>query len=269
MTVRFNNPLQQLFPSWRFERRKIIWLWLYLYTREATPGTFDGPGMVNRMATKIRLAGWSEEIAKEISEKLLTEAVFNWIDKKGRQPKWLLFKFRQMRPTAPICPIDLTARDELIALFDFLDEEKSTKMLMLEDLKAGWVKQQLHDKRLAWYVSAGKEKEKCQIAWLWYQQHHGSLAYRAPEFSKMDDILEFLDSTDFSLEEKLHHLEQIKKKYKALQTQASRQGKQQTNLSLSATARAQLDQLAKRGRMSKTEVIELLIQGAHERGLLN
>ncbi|NLY65359.1 MAG: ribbon-helix-helix protein, CopG family, partial [Alcaligenaceae bacterium] len=59
------------------------------------------------------------------------------------------------------------------------------------------------------------------------------------------------------------------KKYKARQTQANRQGKKQTNLSLSDAARTQLDQLAKRERLSKTEVIELLIQGAHERGLLN
>lgn len=225
--------------------------------------------MFYRMAVRIRYEGWSEEIAEERNEKLLAEAVFNWIDKKGRQPKWLLFKFRQMRPAAPTCPIDLTARDELIVLFDFLEEEKSTKMQILDNLHADWVKQQRQDKELSWYASAGKEKQKCEIAWDWYHEHHKSVAVRAIKFSRFEDILEFLDGTTFSQEEKLHHLEQIKRRFKAKQTQANRQGKRQTNLSLSDAARTQLDQLANRERMSKTEIIELLIQRAYEMGSLN
>lgn len=267
MAVTINDRLQQLFPGWRFGRRELIWLWLYLHSRGATPGNFDAPAMRNQIAALILQENWSEQIGNETNERLLAEVAFNWVEKKGRQPKWLLLKFRQMRPAAPLCPIDLTARDELIALFDFLDEKKATKLLILERLKADWVTQQLHDKRLAWYASAGKEREKCQIGWMWYQQHHGPLARLAPEFSKMEDILEFLDSTDFSLEEQLHHLEQVKKKFKALQTQASRRGKTQTNLSLSDAARIQLDELARRDRRTKTEVIENLIQTAYVGGM--
>lgn len=85
----------------------------------------------------------------------------------------------------------------------------------------------------------------------------------------MEDIFEFLDSSHFSSEEKIYHLEQVKKKFKAQQSQANRQGKRQTNLSLSDKTRAQLDQLAERKRMSKTEIIELLVQNAHDRGMPN
>lgn len=86
-------------------------------------------------------------------------------------------------------------------------------------------------------------------------------------FKRSEQVFSFLTESKFSEEEKLHHLEQIKKKFKAQQTKANRQGKKQTNTTLSDTARQQLDKLAESAHLTRTKVIELLIQNAYQNGM--
>lgn len=81
-------------------------------------------------------------------------------------------------------------------------------------------------------------------------------------------MLTYIDSTGYTLEESLYHLEQIKKKFKSQQVAANRKDKKQTNLSLSNDARQKLDALAKKENMTRTELVELLIANAHENGVL-
>lgn len=269
MAVIIKDELQGLFPHWPLGRRETIWLWLYLRSKGAgfQRDSFGTRNTRAQMAHYIKRNNLTATIDNERNRTLLPEHVFDWIEKRGRQATWLLRKAEHTYKGKPIFPVHLTPRERLVAWFDYENIEKIEKLDNLKYLNESWVKQQLQDKSLSWYASAGKERQKCEIAWMWYQEHHRSVALRATEFSSLENILEFLDGTTFSHEEKLHHLEQIKRRFKAKQTQANRQGKRQTNLSLSDAARTQLDQLAKRERMSKTEIIEFLIQNAHERGL--
>lgn len=258
--------LQALFPHWHLGDREINWLWLNFQAQGATPylGNFRARTMRDGMADYINQGGLAAAIDNQKSYALLPEHAFDWIGKNGRQPAWLLRQVERIYQGVPVYPVDLTPRERLIALFDLWNTDKSNKQFKLNELKAAWVQQQRYDKLLSWYASAGKEKQKCQITWQWYQDHHQLLAVHATEFSEMENILGFLDGTNFSQEEKLHHLEQIKKKFKAQQTQANRQGKKQTNISLSEDARRQLDDLARQQQRTKTEIIELLIRNAHE-----
>lgn len=258
--------LQALFPHWYLGHREIIWLWLYLQARGATSnlGNFGAGAMRDGMADLISQWGLAAEIDNQQSYMLLPEQVFNWIERNGRQPAWLLREVQRTFQGLPVYPVDLTPRERLIASLDSWNIEKSGKLSAVDRLKGAWVHQQVLDRKLSWYASAGNEKQKCQIAWHWYQDHHSYWAIHATEFARMEDIFEFLDSTTFRQDEKLHHLEQIKKKFKARQTEANRQGKKQTNISLSEDARRQLDDLARQQRRTKTEIIELLIRNAHE-----
>ncbi|QCP80884.1 hypothetical protein D0C27_02820 [Alcaligenes faecalis] len=271
MAVTINDELQGLFFPWVLGRRETIWLWMYLQSVGAHfhPASFDTRDTRTQIADYIKRNDLVAIVNNQRYHSLLPEHVFDWIDKRGRQPGWLLQTAQNKYGGTLVCPDALTPRECLVSWFDFSNAEKSRKLDVLERLKEAWVEQQLQDKALSWYASAGKEKQKCEIAWMWYQEHHRSVAVQAIKFSRFVEILEFLDGTPFSQEEKLHHLEQIKKRFKAKQTYANRRGKRQTNLSLSDAARIQLDQLAERERMSKTEIIELLIQRAHEIGSLN
>lgn len=258
--------LKELFPSWKITRRELAWLWICLRLEGANTAPLDDPHCDWHMAQWITQKGTAAIIEQEYRNRLPQDA-FSWIENKGRQPTWLLRQFKLYINEVPMYPTGLTDRETLISLFDYWPFPPPTKQQQLSLLKMAWVKQQLQDKKLSWYASGQQEKQKCQIAWEWYQNNHGTLAMEVLEFSRLEDILMFLDDTHFRTDERLYHLEEIKKKYKAQQTAANRKGKQQTNLALSNDARKLLDQMAAKRGMSKAKLVEWLIQDAHARSM--
>lgn len=272
MAIYADNPLQRLFPDWALDGRATVWLWLILQDMELELNIddFGAPRMRHKMANHIRDKRLITEIVTRQNYALVPEHDISWIEKAGRQPTWLLREFlKDDRHRHPRCPVHLTPREELIALIDYLPESKSRKQRTLQRLQRAWIQHQVEDKHFNWYTVGGKENEKCKTAWQWYQYNHQRKASHALEFAKKKDVLTFLDGTDFDLDAKLYHLEQIKKKFKAQKTAENRKGKRQTNLSLSSEVRQKLDELAEKQGMKNTELVEWLIKGAYERGMLN
>lgn len=271
MAVRNNDQLQLFFPDWDLDDRVINWLWLVLRDEgaELHVDDFGTPSMWDSMAYFIsHNRGLINEMEDAKSRFFIPEHDLKWIEKTGRQPTWLLRRYLQNSDNrAPRCPVYLNPRQKLVALLDYSNSTIFDKQSTLDLLRADWVQHQVDDRCFNWYGSGDKEKQKCQIAWCWYQDNRRRAATYVEKFIKLEDVLVFLDGTHFSLDEKRYHLEQIKKKFKAHQTQANREGKKQTNISLSDNARLQLDRLAKKEKRTKTEVIELLIQNAHEHGM--
>ena len=270
MAAIFKSKLQDIFPHWKITRREIIWLWLILRSTKPHPylGNFGAFNMWEKMADYIVRESLVAEIEKLKSYMLLPEQVFDWFGENERQLAWLQRKAEPMTyDSISTHPLDFTPREHVIALFDCWNIEAERKIKSLNTLKKDWVEVQLQDKQLSWYASAGKETIKCKTAWVWYQKNHRSDTIRTTEFTKLEDVLKFLDGTNFSLDEKLYHLGQIKKRFKALETKANRKGKTQTNVSLSDSTRLQLDELARKERRTKTEIIELLIEIAHAKGM--
>ena len=182
-------------------------------------------------------------------------------------PQWPSNGLSNLYNGLPILPNELTPWEKLVALIDFWPVRKAIKVKQLNELKLFWTHHQQQEKRLFWYSQGSDTKQKCKAAWHWYLDNHPMKAGHLPLFSKAEDVFSFLSYSGFSQEEKLHHLEQIKKKVKYQKTKANREGKKQTNTTLSDTARAQLDKLAEREKITRTKVIELLIQNAYERGM--
>ncbi|WP_199265326.1 CopG family transcriptional regulator [Alcaligenes faecalis] len=273
MAIRYNDKLQKIFSGWIVDDRVTNWLWLVLQDNgaEFDVEDFGTLGMRDRMAdylnSRRRLIC---EIEDTQSRAFVPERDLQWIEKFGRQPAWLLKKYLQgQRNSVLRYFVGLTEKQKLVLLLDYLDKAIFEKKRILDRLQMAWVQQQVDDRHFDWYDSGGKENEKCKIAWKWYQINHQWAARHALEFVGKKDVLTFLDSTNFDLDAKLYHLGQIKRKFKAEQTKANRQGKTQTNLSLSEHAREQLDELAKREGKTKTELIELLIHNAYEHCVSN
>lgn len=283
MAIITNDRLQEIFPNWILDDRAINWLWLILKDRESEDQNnndedyfcnddHDEQAMRYKMA---RYIDGDEYLINKIenwrSRSFVPEHNLSWIDKSGRQPAWLLKEYlnknHDSRNRSPRLPPRLTPRQQLIALLDFSDERMFRKQSTLKRLQAAWVQHQVDDKHFNWYASGSGEKQKCRIAWQWYQDNHKRAARYAEEFSRETDVLEFLDSTRFSLDEKRFHLEEIKKKFKAQQVAANRRGKQQTNLALSNDVRKKLDELSEREGMNKKELVEFLIEKAYELGM--
>jgi len=300
--------LQDIFPGWPLNKRSLTWLKLMLEDEgaEGLGEAPDSPLTRRKMANFITQQS-SSRIAQYIEaqrdHEILPDQFFDWIDKTGRQPTWLLrelikkirrqelldpdrdydfsgqgerekdydFSDKRIERDSNISsrlPIGFSPKEQLIARIDYLPKDARDKSELLNSLQRLWIRQAKTDRNFAWYSNGGKTKERLKVAWEWYQDNHADIAKQTMPFSKPDDILEFLDGVSFSLEEKLYQLGQVKKKFKALEVAANRKGKQQTNLSLSDDVRQKLDTLSKRERISRTELVELLIEKAYEDGVL-
>ncbi|MFV9475518.1 hypothetical protein ACM5Q9_13955 [Advenella sp. RU8] len=268
MAINPNDDLAKLFSNYNVNRRFVFFLWILLKYENINAIEFDFE--IHSIRNKLFEYINKNQIDYNIHmfpKQFLPDNEFNWIEENGYQPDWLLLEFIKNTGISIQFINHPNPKDILIGLFDIWNKSIQDKKITIENLKNSWAQRQSFIKNFYWYKSSGKEKQKCQIAWQWYQQNHEILLGPNKLFSKLDDILYFLDKTIFSPTEKLYHLEQIKKKFKALQTKENRQGKKQTNISLSEESRQKLEELAKQGRITKTEVIEILIKMAYKNGM--
>lgn len=65
-------------------------------------------------------------------------------------------------------------------------------------LLQSWVRRQHFVRKLSWY-GTGKQKEKCEIAWEWYQDNHQASVSMVPMFSTIEDVLSFLDTAGLEM----------------------------------------------------------------------
>jgi hypothetical protein len=282
-----NELLRKLFPNWKMGQREYFWLWLFLIENgESTDslGTFGSFGMEERMGKIFAEQPLLVQVATGLkSYTFLPLHDFNFIKEHGRQPQLLLdglldnlqslmqgkpMPFERVYANSQkflsLCPPSFSTKEKIIALFDIWNEREPQKKQELKYFKEFWAERQRFEQKLSWYSCDKNEKQKLQIAWQWYNENHYLLTRSTPKFSKMDDILSFLDESLFRDDEMLYHLTQIKKKFRYHQTKANREAKTQTNMSLSNEVREQLDELARINNCTKTKMVELLIREEYE-----
>lgn len=227
------------------------------------------------------------EVGTYLDQNLLQNSSFDWIAATGRQAMWLLREleksnmllpdFTEQRSKSRILRqtnvAGLNDKETLIARLDYSSKRLENKLRTLNHLREDWDVKQINEKPFSWYtIDRRQEKQKCECAWLWYstkKDPQRTSIRSPPKLSTLEDVLTYIDSVGYSTEEALYHLEQIKKKFKAQQVAANRKNKTQTNLAISNETRKMLDTLARQHRMTKADIVELLIQNAHERGMLN
>ena len=265
--------LQKLFSNWDLDERTLYWLWTYCikegyFMDESVPFNSD---LMFVAIERILSSSSSKkgELEKLRQETYLRLEEFKWIDEEGRQPTYLLQLVIKKLGLHLKLVEELTLKQKLVAYFDSLPDRIEVKKGHLDFLKKEWVNRQSLDKKLAWY-GLSNERQRCETAWDWYRDRRDSvrLMSSVPEFKTKEDVFLFLDSTEFSDEEKLYHLSEIKKKYKSWQTQNNniKQGKKPTNLSLSYESRDQLSGLAKKEGKTMSEMVEHLIKEAYASG---
>ena len=272
--------LRELFYSRALDERELIWLWLALSDYErpnlnlniTSVGDFGSHGWIERMSDVIASNHYVKMcIENRWNDTFLPLQLFDFIEEKGRQPAYLFnifygqsfssFSVSQWERFDRLT--NLGPKQKFIALFDWLNTGSLFKQNKLNELLQSWVRRQHFVRKLSWY-GTGKQKEKCEIAWEWYQDNHQASVSMVPMFSTIEDVLSFLDTAGFRDDEQLYHLEQIRKKFKNLQVQTNREAKIQTNMSLSYEVRGQLDELARINNRTKTEMVESLIRVEYE-----
>ena|GEM_PF-760613 len=281
MTITIYNdsrraPLRRELPDWTLDDRTVAWLWMVLrdIDREQRLGLkgldddkFGTQAMYQDMAAIVRRCGLANTLNDQKTTQLLSADDLQWIEKGGRQVNWLIREIdKKYKTPRSQCPPGLKERETVVALIDSWNIPITSKQRQLARLKSDWNHHLELDRHYTWFKN-GKEKQKCEAAWDWYQKEHGRSLRAIARFSKLEDILFFLDTQEFSLEERQFHIEKIKQGLKRQQARANLKDKKQSNFALSEEVRAQLEGLVAQYGMTRRQIIERLIRNAAINGL--
>jgi len=268
--------LQRELPGWTLSDRTVNWLWISLRERDRAldlrldglnMDEFGSRAMFEDMANAIREHRLYGALNDEKAMHILPGDDLLWIEKRGRQVNWLVHEIdRKYEISRSKCPPILNQRDTVVALIDTWKAPIAEKQKRLVRLRANWNRHLEADRYYSWFKT-GKEKQKCEAAWDWYHKEHGRSLHASTKFSKLDDILFFLDTHEFSLEERQFHIEKIKQELKRQQARANLKDKKQSNFALSEEVRGQLEGLVAKYGMTRRQIIERLIRNATIHGL--
>jgi hypothetical protein len=267
-----NDYLSRTLTHWALNDREVAWLWLVLSEREEM--RLDACSL-NSQIMRDQIAHYLEfnprlrdDLERARETELLPEGAFDWIEKEGRQPKWLAAEATRETSLRVRNSIfwTLASKAQLVALFDLWDTDFSRKEGVLRRLAEGWNEHLQADKIFKWFKDQD-EREKCSLAWSWLEKNKPVLTRREKPFARYAELLEFFDHSDASSGEKELYVEKVKRRWSTQKSRENASEKKQYNFVLTHDVNASLDKLAHEHQLSRTKILELLILGETEHRL--
>lgn len=256
--------LSQELPGWSLNEREVAWLWLTLENRERIQMDecqLNSQTMRDQIARTLKRNPLvARGLERSRDKELLPEEAFNWVEKSGRQPKWLVAQAAQrtgLRIRSSVFRT-LTDKEQLIALLDLWNKDFGQKEISLRRLSDAWTEHARSDRIFRWFKDKD-ERAKCALAWSWLEKNKPRLTSRAEPFTKHAELLEFFDHSEASDEEKELYIEKIKRRWSTQKTREKAVEKKQYNFVLPLSVNAVLDKLAEEHQLSRTKVLEQLI----------
>lgn len=272
------DEMSHLLTGPRQTTRHDIWLWLYLDDYENAnldPATCNGITMRDTIA---RFLKQNTDILETINPKkdrfLIPDARLKWIDEDERQYQWLLRRVEKITESRlPRGLVHLTGRNHLIAMLDLWNVEIGKKAGEIERLRDHWLSHKAKDRDFEWFEDKKDGPKRCKCAWEWLEKNRPPIFKRPLPISNYKELLMFFDEAEFGHQEQKGILQQIKNRWSRKQFNEREADKKQVNVMLSKTAIDLLDTLAKKHKLKRAQVLELLITtesevGAHITGRL-
>lgn len=263
-------PLSYLFPNWNLDQRDLLWLWWHMRHKVGLgPDEYLAPDMGERIY-QCRDGQYMEHLRSKKSTEMLPVSKLPKIEHDLRAIRWMINEFAKRKHSVlQELPQILTDWETLVALIDLEPGTWEYKLSMLQHMGADWARLRHGDQHFRWFDGPG-ERARCRVAWDWYAARASNsveTADRLPAtpFRSYDELASYWDFADLRLDERRHHLDQIKKYWKNLQTKENQAGKKQTNVLLSTDAAAALDQLTAAWGKTKKEVFDKLLLDAVRR----
>lgn len=267
-----NDNLSRTLTNWALNDREVAWLWLRLSEREEM--RLDACSL-NSQTMRDQIAHYldfnrrlRDEVERARETELLPEGAFDWIEKEGRQPKWLAAEAMRKASLKLRDSIfrTLSSKAQLIALFDLWDIDFSRKEGVLRRLAEGWNEHLQADKIFKWFKDQD-ERDKCSLAWSWLEKNQAGLTRREKPFTRHVELLEFFDHSGASSGEKELYVEKIKRRWSTQKTRDRSNSKKQYNFVLNNDVNAALDKLVQEYQLSRTKILEQLILSEVEHGV--
>lgn len=263
MAIRRYDELSQILGPLADERRNWNWLWSYvLWIRPSSLSAddFGSPHERQRLADVLkREIHLKEQIQLDASQQLLPLELFMWILDDKRQLKWITSQLSETEKASKI-PAVLSERDRTLTLIDLCNlGSLASKRIFVENLRLNWNRHRDQDKRYEWFTKK-PAKERLQFAWDWFTRNVPLLTYGETSFQSQADLLIFFDQIKPTPEQSELWLMKIKKQWSQHNYRAQMQGKSQLNVVLKDSTISQLDQLASKHDLSRSKVLERLIE---------
>lgn len=252
------------------EARIEAWSWLYFQSLGANfpLDSFRGGDMMREIEN---FASTRAEIGlipgKDVGQWLLPEESLNWITAEKRQHNWLLSYIRSQFNFAifPVPP-RLLSRTLVIATIDIWAAELNAKSNFVNKMKWDWNVFKQSDRIFTWFQGEN-ETSRCESAWNWLLDKKSLSTIGRTPISSYEELLIFFDGLCITDAEKMLDVNAIKKRWSQQQYRKKMTGKRQCNLLLSDKAIGNLDKLAEKYKVSRSQVLDALIQIEAERGV--
>jgi hypothetical protein len=202
---------------------------------------------------------------------LTPEDQLTWIKNDHRQALWInlhipkLFSTPSTKKDAYINPpTHLRGRNLSIAIIDHLTTHhlQETKKLTshIKQLGMQWEKRVEMDRVFDWFKES-KPEEKIDFFWKWLKKHETIAKEQQLKFNNYEELLIFFDHLPISENEKKYLIQNSRKTWDQKERRENQKDKKQCNLTLSAQTIKKLDALKTKHRMSRSEIIEAIING--------
>lgn len=292
--LKLYEELSKIFKSEHLSNRHLsfAWIWLAQETSLLKENQSNTPEFINYLA---RYLSENDGIAKAIIYNLektqIPENYLNWIVESHRQACWIEEYILEKIPknqyiTAAIefkpllsesssefrqgIPYHLQGKNRSIAMIDYwaamMFNTTETKIKYCNFMKDGWLAQTKIDRLFAWLDDADAEKKR-DYFWRWLGAKNSEITHRKQKFSSHEELLIFFDQPEFSDSAKELFSKEARKSWNQQQRRENTKDKKQCNFVLSDKTVLKLEKLASKYGLSRTEIIELLIESEakHER----
>jgi hypothetical protein len=269
MGVTFSNldALEKFFGEPDRNNRHDIWLWLYLESYERAnfdPDGCDGQTMRDAIAQFLSGTSITKEHIKSAKDRyLVPNDDLKWITGENRQLRWLITQLEDAtNNNASDMPPRLTGRTLLVAMIDIWGVRLNEKIETLSRLQNSWKHHTEQDHQFKWFEDKKDGAKRCQLAWEWLCKNKPQLTQGSPRIDNHSDLLAFFEHANLNEAEKTLFMLAIKKRWNGDQSREKMKAdkKKQCNFTLSEKTIRRLDKLAETHDLSRTQIVEILIQ---------
>lgn len=228
----------------------------------------------------------AQKIANFIKNRLIPDQDLNWITESRRQALWLeryiASSIMQEQDQQWISKKNLTTSESRLSEiwgftipFHLIEKNRSTALfdywtayhfLQMQDrinkskeMQLAWENSIKSDNFFAWLDTDNAEKKRASF-WIWLKQKYPEITQDNPSFSSHEELLIFFDNPRFSDSDKQLFSQNYRKIWNQQRQRESANGKKQTNFVLSEKTISNLSMLAQKHGLTRTEIIEILIE---------
>jgi len=202
---------------------------------------------------------------------LVPDSCFEWFEDTRRFYTWISRKYAH-NPHNPIIVQNLLKlgwRDRSVLLVDAFPDSVQRKHYGLDNWRLQWKQQRAIGQKVSWVCG---EDEEIRVGFLYEAlralRPEGMNRFEE-ELRTHEDLLIFVDECSFSEFETKHALDSAKRRMsqRNYRERSKAKEKKQLNVMLAVRSIEKLENIAEKHELSKTQVIEILLQMEYEKSL--